>query len=35
MEERSGVIQKDGQKHSELIFVCKNNYPEVVNTMSV
>ena len=34
-EERSGIIQKDDQKHSELIFVCNNNRLEVVNTVSV
>ena len=35
MEERSGIIQKDDQKHSELIFVCNNNRLEIVNTVSV
>ena len=35
MEERNGIIQKDDQKHSELIFVCNNNYLKVVNTVSV
>ena len=35
MEERSGIIQKNDQKHSELIFVCNNNHLEVVKTMSV
>ena len=35
MEERSGIIQKDDRKHSELIFVCNNNHLEVVNTVSV
>ena len=34
-EERSGIIQKDDQKQSELIFVCNNNHMEVVNTVSV
>ena len=34
-EERSGIIQKDNQNHSELIFVCNNNHLEVVNTVSV
>ena len=24
--EKSGIIQKDDQKHSELIFVCNNNH---------
>ena len=35
MEERSGIFQKDDQKHSELINVCNNNQLEVVNTVSV
>ena len=35
MEERSGIIQKDDQKHSELIFVGNTNHLEVVNTLSV
>ena len=35
MEERSGIIQKDDQKHSELIFACNNYHQEVVNTVSV
>ena len=34
-EERSGIIQEDAQKHSELIFVYNNNHLEVVNTVSV
>ena len=34
MEERNGIIQKDDQKHSGLIFVCNNNHLVVVNTMS-
>ena len=34
-EERSGIIQEDYQKHSELIFVCNNNHLDVVNTVSV
>ena len=34
-EERSGIIQKDDQKHNELIFVCNSNQLEVVNTVSV
>ena len=28
MEDRSGIIQKDDQKHSELIFVCNNYHLE-------
>ena len=35
MEKRSGIIQKDDQKHSELIFVCNNNHLEIVNTLRV
>ena len=34
-EKRSGIIQNDDQKHSELIFVSNNNHLEVVNTVSV
>ena len=34
-EERSGIIQRDDKKHSELIFVCNNNHLEVVNTVCV
>ena len=30
MEKRCGIIQKDDQKHSELIFVCNYNRLEVV-----